>query len=364
MAKTQAPNIQKDHVPNGQLVIPVDKNRFGEFISSLLGEPRSTEKSYDEPFKIDKDFIRALSEVISQRVNTQQIASLASFKSKVFYEDGKVQTETSQDSFFDLNDFHTSRPIKIALSWTYLVQFPNVDFPQKQMISLSYDVDKNIANNSSQRRDRQGILSRIALYLGDIDLRPEIKVRIDYTEFTWGTDLLRHIDDQLFRCLRPVSQFKRGLQILSGRTLPIVAATLIMFSVTSMMFFQISRLEEIPIDEFLKNPMLSGSFEQQATVKLDFLVGKAKAVRMLSSIGIISGFLFGIISVVFLFLFSKEQLRSHILLNDAATNHFEKSENYLRKSKIAKALTFVAAIIVGIIGNFGTELVKQYFGIM
>jgi hypothetical protein len=364
MSNSTSPRPQRSPKNNefeGGLLIPVSGNRFGEFVSSLLGEPRSTEKTYNEPFKIDKDYIRSLADVISQRVNTQQVANLVNFSSKVFYEDGKVQTETTENSFFDLNDFHSSRPIKIALSWTYLVQFPKSDFPEKQVIS--FDVDKNIANNTTRIRSKEGWFARSVRNLGDIDLEPQIDVRIDYTEFTWGTDILRHIDDQLIRCIRPESTVKRGLQQLTSKTLPIVAATTLMMVMMSSVLLQINSLEEVPVEEFLANPLLTGTFEQQVNVKLDFLVGKTKAARAISSISLFATIASGFLAVLILFLFSKEQLRSHILLNQVANQYFEKSEKYLSNSKVAKTIALLVAIGVGILGNFGTDAIKKFLGI-
>jgi hypothetical protein len=362
MSNSRPPKTPKSNEFEGGLLIPVSGNRFGEFVSSLLGEPRSTEKTYNEPFRIDKDYIRALSDVISQRVNTQQVANLVSFSSKVFYEDGKVQTETTENSFFNLNDFHSSRPIKIALSWTYLVQFPKSDFPEKQVIAVSFDVDKNIANNTTRAQFKEGWFARRVRNLVNLDLEPQIDVRIDYTEFTWGTDILRHVDDQLVRCIQPGSKIKRGLQQISSKTLPLFATTLFMILTMSSMLFKISSLEEIPVEEFVSNPLLSGTFEQQVNVKLDFLVGKTKAARGLSVLSLFATMASGFLALVILFLFSKEQLQSHILLNDAANRYFAKSEKYLANSKVAKAATLLVAIAVGIVGNLGTDVIKDFFG--
>jgi hypothetical protein len=178
--KSVMPSLDQDEEGNLQIYIP--RRNFGDFIQGLLSQPRSLGKSWKRFFDIDQNFIRHLHELLRQRVQSQQIASLASFQASIFFLDGRVITITSWDAFDSFIDNSDSVTTRSDIVWSYLVKFPSKPIPEKQTIAISFntgvkDVDTTTRNDLIGRFIRWFILD---------DEGSAIAVKIEYTELTWG----------------------------------------------------------------------------------------------------------------------------------------------------------------------------------
>jgi hypothetical protein len=148
--KSVIPSLDQDDEGNLQIYIP--KRDFGDFIQGLLSQPRSTGARWRRFFDVDQNFVKHLHELIRQRVQSQQIASLASFQASIFFLDGRVQTITSWEAFDSFNDNSDSVTTRLNIVWSYLVKFPSKPVPEKQTIGISFntgirDVDTTTRND-------------------------------------------------------------------------------------------------------------------------------------------------------------------------------------------------------------------------
>ncbi|MGZ5050185.1 MAG: hypothetical protein ACXWAS_03915 [Methylobacter sp.] len=169
------------------ITLPVRGSELGEFLSGLLGQPQSIERENKEAFDIDHAWLLNLHEVINQRIHQQASAQLMGFKVVVHFSNRMKRTLTSVEAFQTYKELQQARSIGVQIEWTYLIQFPGSNIPEKQSISF-------YAKGEPLPLERDAV--RIAdllqrTLLRSIREREEntMRYRIDYTERTWGNDI-------------------------------------------------------------------------------------------------------------------------------------------------------------------------------
>jgi hypothetical protein len=177
----------------GNLQIHIPERDFGEFIQGLLSQPRSIRRVWPNIFDIDFMFVRHLHELIKQRVQSQQVSNIVSFQASIYFLDGRVQTLTSWEAFDAFSDNSDSSTTKLELAWAYLVKFPGKSIPEKQTISVRINTGVS-SLESSKNRD---IVARFARFFIVDDDDSGVGIKIDYTELTWGIDVLRHLESNI-----------------------------------------------------------------------------------------------------------------------------------------------------------------------
>ena len=187
--KSVMPSLGHDEEGNLQIYIP--KRDFGEFIQGLLSQPRSIRKRWTRLFDVDHAFIRHLNELIKQRVQSQQISSVVSFQASIYFFDGRVQVLPSWEAFDAFNDNSNSFTTRLEIIWSYLVKCPAKPIPEKQTISITMNTGIGNSTDSIKRNDI--FVTFIRWFVLDEE-DSEIAVRIEYTELTWGVDVLRHLE--------------------------------------------------------------------------------------------------------------------------------------------------------------------------
>ena len=93
--------IPKNDSHSDDVVIsfPVPKNSLGDFVTSLLGQKQSLERTYAVNFEIDHAWLMNLHEMIDQRVHQQARAQLTNFTAVVYFENGTKRTISTIESF-------------------------------------------------------------------------------------------------------------------------------------------------------------------------------------------------------------------------------------------------------------------------
>lgn len=82
---------------------------------------------------------------------------------------------------------------KAEIIWGYLVKFPSKPIPEKQTIVISIDAGLDNAEKATS----QDIVKRITqMFILDND-NSEITIKVEYTELTWGVDILRHLENEI-----------------------------------------------------------------------------------------------------------------------------------------------------------------------
>ena len=220
MAKNLLNVTSKSGAEQDNLQIDIPRQNLGAFLSSFLGQPRRTRKTFIEPFSIDHSFICNLDRIIDQRVAGQQRATLTSFTASIYFDDGREQTETSREAFQAFKDTSLSRSKGLTVIWTYLVEFPGRDTPEKQEIELNISTDRVRQKSYDPGRKFSGFFRWI---LEKDEYNSDINIAIFYTELTWGIDLLRYVENEIKKSftnsnvyIDGIRSWLRGLALMWG----------------------------------------------------------------------------------------------------------------------------------------------------
>ncbi|MBP7702051.1 MAG: hypothetical protein KA098_05555 [Phenylobacterium sp.] len=132
------PMVTIDAEANHSLVLPVEPNDFSEFIAKLLGKPQTIERKFESPFTIRKEDINHVFELVRQRIDSQNDATLAQFSARILYDDNSSVLVNSIDEFTHYNEIRPIVSNGLDLSWRWLVKFRGSNIPEKQEIEISF----------------------------------------------------------------------------------------------------------------------------------------------------------------------------------------------------------------------------------
>lgn len=155
------------------ILLPCEVNRFGEFISGLLGQRQIIDGLETGSFDIGSQDIANAFHLLAQRVEAQNEASLAALSIKVIYSSGNSVTHNSVAAFEAYHPIEPGHPVEVVLRTTYLVRFKASAVPEKQTIEMAF-----IAAHHPWREPKR-------MYYGE----GAIEYRVEYTERTWGSDI-------------------------------------------------------------------------------------------------------------------------------------------------------------------------------
>lgn len=195
----------------GYLTIPFEGDNFKNFISSLLGRPQRISKFLEGPFLIDFSNIKNFHDLINQRITQQNSGTLIQFSAKIYFSDkSSIQLNGLQD-FLTYNELKPVISEGLKITWIYLIQFPDKDYPEKQTIEIFF--------NSKTRKIKDTLQDDIV----HTSKKGYVIIDIDHTARTWGSDMenviVNHIESILLKenkVSRTAYQYKSGLGLVAG----------------------------------------------------------------------------------------------------------------------------------------------------
>lgn len=183
----------KIEVADKHLSVPVDKKTLGEFISGLLGQSQSLERSIESAFSVDHSWLVHLCALILQRIEQQNAPEPLAFEATVNYRDGIVRKVTSLPAFKHFSETQNIVSTGIKINIAVLIQFPGKHVPERQELTIEFDTrdaQSNFVESLIGRRPTVGL----------------IQIEIRHTERTWADDVLRLVVDEL-----------RNVQVVEGK---------------------------------------------------------------------------------------------------------------------------------------------------
>lgn len=320
--------------------ITIARRDFADFIKGLLGQPRSVEQEYQLTFKIDHDWISDLDHIIDQRITNQHDASLVDFSCKFFFADGQIYTVTTKDAFRNFGTKSDVLSNGIEIIWTYLVKFPGKTIPEKQEILFSAKTE------SARRKDLPKILA-FDIPFPDPGL---LRVKIMYTELTWGQDLLTHISSKIqrnFKRLSIIQEYVRPLTILFA---PIV------WFLSLVSLFAIPELTRHTAVQHSREQVLlqvnkATEFSDLVLKKLDYLMQEYLVSTSFFSLPNMAAFAGIILFNVAIFLFIIRRSRNFVILNEKTKIAYEDYKGRQRNQFIAALITFTLGVASSIAAN-------------
>ena len=220
------------------ITIPVEEGDLGAFISGLLGQPQSIQRELSGTFDIDHAWLMNVHHLIQQRIQQQHNASFVDFSAVIFFQDGLSRKLTSIESFQSYTEPKPLVSNGIKLKWTYLIQFPGKNIPERQEISLFVsekipkDFEKIFPFSVIRRRYSKSVIT----------------YQIDHTERTWGDDMENLLREHIKNCFTSESTTMQWLQLI----VPIVG----------VLFFFVCFFGPMTVNSFIDNSISDQVIEQ------------------------------------------------------------------------------------------------------
>ena len=283
--------------------------------------------------------------MIYQRIRSQNKGELIQFIAKISYNDKSMVTLNSINDFVTYNEIKQVIPNAIHLSWTYLIQFPDKEYPEKQQISVSFISGKAY----SRITEFDIVTSRI----GGPNRGGIVQYNIKHTSRSWGVDienlLTNHINTILDKQKQIVGFIKNNKFVISA-----ISSLCITYGLVRIGFKYISHLKEVNLIDV--NTALN-KLGSDLNGKVNYLT-KYIAMEQVNKYADYKLYLIlgGIIVFIILLAFIHESLdvteESHILLTEEAKKYQKLSKENILKQWRVFIFTLITGVLTGVGGNF------------
>lgn len=332
------------------ITLPVRGSDLGKFISGLLGQPQSIEREVKAAFDIDHAWLMNLHEVINQRIHQQANVELMGFKAVVYFANRMKRTITSVEAFETYKELQQARSIGIQIEWSYLIQFPESNIPEKQAITF-YAKGEPLP----LERDAERVADPLQrLLLRSITEKEEntIRYRIDYTERTWGNDIENLMRDVIATASRRDIKNNRYGWMQLG----------LFFAVISCCLFIADRIYEYQAGLYSTEVELAlARLKDGAAVSLETLHSKLLRIGELILTGpslskphlevYVLGFFAGIFLGAISLVMTEYTPKSFVVLTEKAGTRRKETLKNERRSVLTLIWTYIGTIASGIIAS-------------
>jgi hypothetical protein len=322
--------------------VPIKKKDFGDFITSLLGQPETINGRKNGSFTIDHTWLVNLHHLIEQRIKLQAKSSLVDFTAVISYHDAPDRTITNAKGFIHFNETRIVTTKSIELNWTYLVIFPGKPAPEKQEISVKFIADPSILITRPE-----AAFNRIAEHSGGLAM-----FTVAHTERTWGDDITALLVREVDECFKPETFYDEHHDAITAILGVICIAIGIFLPGFIEELIRYKEATELLV-KALPNGILFTSLNIDEKLNLIFTILQPNNQLLTIGTGykVLSFFCSLAISVVIIFGFDPKK-RSHILITKKDNTN---KENYEKKEKFKltkKLISVASAIILGVGGNY------------
>lgn len=326
--------------------VPVEKRVLGEFISGLLGQPQSIERSFESIFSIDHDWLVHLCSLILQRINQQNAPEPLAFEAHIYYQNGVERRLTTLPAFnhFAETQAIVSTGIKINLS--VLIQFPNKSVPERQELILHFltrEWKSDIFENLFGRQSGTGFVS----------------IEIRHTERTWADDLMRLISDEVDAICLPENGIKKTFRKVffpfAFFSVPVIMIASLALAAWSERGLN-TRLQAQTLDILSSKNLDIVNLHAKVNILLE-RANAAEAARFGSQSFLIWSLL--IMIIVFLGgVFVGRPSPSFVIMSKAAEKYREKTLRKLKRKYWALLGSMGASVVLAIAANFIYDYLK------
>lgn len=331
-------------IPGGEddnrsnLSLPVSNSELGRFLGGLLGQPQSLERSFDGYYDIDFQDILNLHEVIDQRITKQNSAHLCYFRAVIYFSDKSKRILPSLEEFISYREILKKNTVQIRLEWSYLINFPSNDLPERQQISIGFrKQDSDVGIKFSSEKPDSNV----------------VDIRVDYTERTWSHDIEKILSDEIGK-LRRSDVDKKKIDMVGE----VVHWVFVISGFVMIYFVYISMVNEY---ESKVNLYIQGLQSKRVENLNDLGVKLDEVIRyiidpLFSSPSILIVFFIGIFLIAFVASifsrFSKMELKSFITITEEDANYRSRVINNESKHFFKTVASGALAVSTSVIGSF------------
>ncbi len=325
------------------LTLTIPRNKLGEFIGSLLGQPRKKERSFEGGhFVATHDWILNIADIFEQRM-AQNHHSLVSFRCRYFLENGIIDTVETIDAFRTYNDLSNKTSVGVDISVTYIVDFPGSETPEKQEIRVEVFSDFRLKETASPTAKREKIA--------------KIQFMVNFANMTFGEDVLRHISTYIETIYKRDWVTKIISWWSTGSTIFIASGVIVMVG----LFLRYASSESDKLMQIFKSIENNYTPEAQSQ-KLNILIEQYSnlvdpmALGYLAYSAVISVF-FVMVALGGLRIIFNRFNRSFVIFNKYTE---DKSTSFLRVNEYIKWAVCVA-LFIGTIGSLIATHIDRFF---
>jgi len=265
---------------------------------------------------------------------------LVDFKAMFYFDSGRSDDIFTYDGFRTYRNISSDVCVGVELSWTYLVKFPSKELPEKQQIDFIITVDEEY----KERKLESKYSFRNYISLAS-DKNAIVRIVIEYSDFTWGEDILSHVARYVESSLKKPDLVARSIRYLIDSFLIAVVVGLILFPLSFYMeqrLFPFSKIEILKtIDAALTDTASTLEVQKALLEWAKYTIGKVPYTFFVSFTYVVlmfMAFLFGI----------GLRSRSFIIVNEYSSRlhaHY-KNRIYLIQT------TILLSFVVGLIASF------------
>ena len=344
--------IQPERDGDYTVVLPCSQDHFKDFVSGLLGKPQTIECSFPGWYEINKNNLINIYHLVNQRVFQQNGGTLLQFTAKIIYQDKSSVLLTSFEDFENYEEVKPLVSISIHLTWAYLIQFQDKQYPEKQELELSYLTGLTERRYSLIGDSEKDVIGSLPT---EFSANGEFRLRINHTARSWGVDIEALISAHL-RTLRKyehsffsfIWQHSDGIGFWAGFLFFIVSLASAYLIMISFGETQLAAAQEIislgtsagELDrkmQFVINTLLSGVWPR-------FTLGLITFVIVLLVIAIVIG--------LFISFMASNKPISVLLLTNKSMEYHELLLKERTKGWIHFALSLFGGILTGVIANY------------
>lgn len=342
---------------NPVVTLPIKKSDLGSFIYGLLGQQQSIERETICDFDIDLNWLINLHNSLNQRIRMQASADLVSFKSVFYFKDGLKRSFTSVESFESYSETKKELPIGVKIIWSYLVQFPNKEFPEKQQISFS----AIIQTKKNEMLLDENILLSLLLLQHRQNSQSTIRYQIDHTERTWGDDIETIFSTKVDEVIRVAS--KNDILFASARlilSILIVIGAAYYFVVTKIESTG-TQIKSLILDfqtTFADKPFSNEVISEKLSLISEMIY--AVGVKDEYVLFFFGGFFFVALITILFLRFTKKVTHSFLVVTDTAKEYKKESLKKEGNKNIIIFASYILTIISGVLASFGYSWIIKF----
>lgn len=343
------------------IILPLKKRELGNFISDLLGQQQSIERTITTKFDINHAWLVNLHDLIHQRICQQASAHIIDFTAVINLDTGIKRSITTIEAFRAYIELRTDSTTSVTMIWSYLIHFPGKNYPEKQEISFHA---KARTESQLRNRDDRGFLSKLLIPEGFDWDESFIHYEISHTERTWGDDIETLISNEVNKVRRSEKSIGHTIYNCLRWTL---AISIFVTMMTYPLYYNAASNAEVreQIMQLYHALPEKSSSPEIIEEKLNLIasmvaVPKEKAA---SAFFIISLFLAPVISGI-VFRLTSAGKQSFLVLS----KHDEARKEVLLKKEGRQIPIMIGSygviVTLGILSSFGYDIIKSYVGLI
>jgi hypothetical protein len=335
----------EDYTKVGYIRLPYKEDQFKEFITGLLGEPQSIDGRILGKFSITITELENLHQLIYQRIISQNKGQLIQFIAKIAYDNKSMVTLNSLNDFVTYNEIKPVIPNAVYLTWTYLIQFPDKDYPEKQQINVSF-ISKEFYRKYTPMYIMIGSVANAMS-------RGVVEYKIEHTSRSWGIDIENLLTNQINTIMEKP---KKTLEFIKNNSfaISVISSLGITYGLFMIGYKYIYHLKDIN----LRNVnIILDKLGTDLNGKLNYLteyVVSGKVNRYSDLMATL--YLVSIIAFTIMLVWINTSLditeESYILLTEKAKEKKKQGEKQIRKQWRMFLFTLITGVLTGVAGNF------------